>query len=77
MTYIKITFFLYVLIGKDYDGTYTSFGYRLRSVSGGVTVGRSECFLLAGSDGHGNLYQVLNDTCLSVKPTICRKNIGK
>jgi hypothetical protein len=62
--------------GTDYDGTYTSFGNTLKNTSPS-NIGKTVCFLLAGSDGKGNLYQTQQDNCQSVKPTICRKNIGK
>jgi hypothetical protein len=62
--------------GTDYNGTYTAFANTLKSTSP-VAMGNTACFLLAGSDGKGNLYQTQPDNCQSVKPTICRKNIGK
>ena len=65
--------------GNDYDGSYTSFGNSLKtlSASGDNIIGNTTCFLMAGSDGQGNLYQVQNNTCETPTPTVCRKNIGK
>jgi hypothetical protein len=63
------------IIGTDYDGTYTPFGTSLKNASPS-NIGTTACFLLAGSDGKGNLYQTQQDNCQSVKPTICRKNLG-
>jgi hypothetical protein len=67
---------LWYPLGTDYDGQYTSFGNMLKSASASATIGKTACFLLAGSDGQGNLYQTQEDNCQSIKPTVCRKNLG-